>query len=62
MYVVCIVTPHPTVIRQWLSDGDFSWVQKGRRKSRHRETERSDASREESHVDDVVICFTLLSG
>jgi len=31
-------------------------------KSKPRETERSDASREESHVDDVVICFTLHSG
>jgi hypothetical protein len=63
MYVVYIVTPHSNVIRLWLSEGDFSWVQKGRRENKQRrETERSDASSEESHVDDVVICFILYSG
>jgi len=62
MYVVCIVTPHFNVIRLWLSEGDLSWVQKGRRESKQIETERSDASSEESHVDNVVICFTLHSG
>jgi hypothetical protein len=39
MYVVCRVTPHSNVIRQWLLEGDFSWVQKGRRESKQRQKE-----------------------